>query len=182
MFLQQAAGVSEKLTDSAWYDVSKKELLAAALPGKISRQAPRFPTVLLAPVFWRVMSWWLSLQSWATFRFDDHRGIIPAQMKVSYSGLPGKLTRSRVSRPDKKLNFRLLVVRPSVYINQKDWLATGWHLLEKEAPYLRDYLLPAPTNNYRGFKRKELSYQTAFAVQSQIMSLASQHRALPHAT
>ena len=45
--------------------------------------------------------------------------------------------------------------------------------LEKEAPHLRDYLLPAPTSNFRGFKRKELSYQTAFAVQSQMISLAS---------
>ena len=42
-----------------------------------------------------------------------------------------------------------------------------------EAPYVRDYLLPAPANNYRGYKRKELTYHTAFAVQSQIVSLAS---------
>ena len=75
--------------------------------------------------------------------------------------------------PDKKLNFRFLVVHPSAYVHQKDWLATGWHLLEKEAPHLRDYLLPVPTNNFRGFKRKELSFQTAFAVQSEIVSLAS---------
>ena len=31
---------------------------------------------------------------------------------------------------------------------------TGWHLLEKEAPYSRDSLLPARANNYRGFKKK----------------------------
>ena len=85
LFLQEAAGVSEKLTDSASYDVPKK-LMAAALPGNPLRQAPRFPTILLAafednvisadvPVFWRVLSWWLLLQSWATLRFDDHRGV-----------------------------------------------------------------------------------------------------------
>ena len=50
---------------------------------------------------------------------------------------------------------------------------TGWAILRTEAPYARDYLLPAPANNYRGFKRKELTYHTAFAVQSQIISLAS---------
>ena len=27
----------------------------------------------------------------------------------------------------------------------------------KEAPYARDYLLPAPANNYRGFKKKKNS-------------------------
>ena len=41
------------------------------------------------------------------------------------------------------------------------------------APYERDYLLPAPTNNFRGFQNKELKYPTAFAVQSQLVSLAS---------
>ena len=74
VFLQEVAGVEEKLTDAALYDVTKKELLASALPGREPRQAPRFPVVLLAaleenvmaeeiPVFWRVMSWWMLLQS-----------------------------------------------------------------------------------------------------------------------
>ena len=162
----------------------KERNVGSCASGKPPRQAPRFPTVLLAafednvvsldaPVFWRVMSWWLLLQSWATLRFDDHRGIIPAEVKVSNSGLHRKLTRSKVSGPDKKLNFRLLVVHPSSCVHQKDWLVAGWNLLEKEAPYWRDYLLRAPANNYRGLRRKELSYQTAFAVQSQIISLAS---------
>ena len=143
--------MSEKLTDSALYDVSKKELLAAALPGNPPREAPRFPTILLAAfednvmsadvlVFWRAMSWWLILQSWATLRFDDHRGITPSEVNVSSSGLNGRLTRTKVSGPDKRHNFRLLVVHPSAF---------------------------------RGSKRKELTYQTAFAAQSQIISLAS---------
>ena len=41
------------------------------------------------------------------------------------------------------------------------------------APYERDYLLPAPSNNYRGFTNKELKYPTAFAIQTQNISLAS---------
>ena len=136
LFLQEAAGVSEKLTDSALYDVSKEELLAAALPGNPHRQAPRFPTVLLAAfednvmsadvrVFWHVMSWWLLLQSWATLRFDDHRGINPTEVRLTSSGLNGRLTRTKVSRPNKRHNFRLLVVHPSAHTHQKDWLVTG---------------------------------------------------------
>ena len=90
LFLQEAAGVSEKLTDSALYDVSKKELLAAALPVNPPRQAQRFPTAAFednvismdVPVFLRVMSWWLLLQSWATLRFDDHCGITPTEVSV----------------------------------------------------------------------------------------------------
>ena len=118
---------------------------------------------------------WLSIFkfAFATLRFDDHRGITTSEVTLSSSGLNGRLTRIKVPGPDKRHNFRLLVVHPSAFIHHKDWFVAGWRLLEKEAPHTRDYILPAPTNNFRGLKRKELSYQTAFAVQSQMISLAS---------
>ena len=104
---------------------------------------------------------------------DDHRGMVPSDLVVSENGLVGKLTRSKVSGPDKKLNYRLLIVHSSAYVQHKDWLVSGWEILKREAPYSRDYLLPAPSNNFRWFKRKELKYATAFSIQSQIMSLSS---------
>ena len=72
IFLQEVAGVEDMLTDSAMYAVSLKELMSQASPAKPPRQAPRFPTILLAafevfflsgdkPVFLRVLSWWLRL-------------------------------------------------------------------------------------------------------------------------
>ena len=166
------------------YAVSKKEILALARPGKAPRQAPRFPTIILGaledyvvsqetPMFWRVLSWWLLIQCWGTLRFDYHRGLLPSDFKVSESGLLAKLTRSKVSVPDKYLNFRIVVIHSSVFAQHKQWLSTSWELLLKGAPYERHYLLPAPSNNYRGFKKKELKYPTAFAIQTQIISLAS---------
>ena len=97
-FLQEVAGVEDKLTDSAMYAVSLKELMSQACPGRPPRQAPRFPTILLAafeetvcsadkPVFVRVLSWWLLLQSWDMLRFDDHRGLMPRDVTVSATGL-----------------------------------------------------------------------------------------------
>ena len=79
IFLQEVAGVEDKLTDSAMYAVSLKELMSQASPERPPRQAPRFPTILLAafedtvlsadtPVFVRVLSWWLLVQSWGTLR------------------------------------------------------------------------------------------------------------------
>ena len=47
LFLQESAGISDKFTDSALYDVTRKELFAAALPGRAPRQGPRFPSILL---------------------------------------------------------------------------------------------------------------------------------------
>ena len=74
VFLQEVAGIEDKLTDSAMYVVALKELMSQAIPGKPPCQAPRFPTILLAafedmvlavdkPVFLRVLSWWLLVQA-----------------------------------------------------------------------------------------------------------------------
>ena len=101
LFLQESAGIGDQLTDSALYDVARKELFAAALPGRAPRQAPRFPSILLGafednvmdsslPVFWRMLSWWLLFQAWSTLRFDDHRGIVPEDLEISETGLVGK--------------------------------------------------------------------------------------------
>ena len=183
IFLQEVAGIEDKLTDTALYSVSLKELLSQASPGKPPRLAPRFPTILLAafedmvlstdkPVFVRVLSWWLLVQSWGTLRFDDHRGLLPRDVILSEMGLQARLTRSKVSGSDKHLNFRAVIIHYSAYVQRKDWLAVGWGLLLKEAPHERDYLLPAPSNNFHGFKTKELKYSTAFAVQTHIISTA----------
>ena len=55
VFLQEVAGI-DKLTDTAMYSVSLKELMAQASPGKAPRQAPRFPTFLLAALEDMVLS------------------------------------------------------------------------------------------------------------------------------
>ena len=125
------------------------------------------------PLFMRVLSWWLLVQSWGTLRFDDHRGLLPRDFKISETGLLAKLSRSKVSGPEKRLNFRVVVIHSSAYVQHKNWLSIGWELLQKGAPHERDYLLPSPSNNFRGFKTKELKYATAFAVQSHVIFLAS---------
>ena len=136
IFLQEVAGIEDKLTDSAMYAVSLKELMSQAAPGRSPRQAPRFPTILLAafeemvlagdkPVFLRVLSWWLLVQSWGTMRFDDHRGLLPCDVNISAAGMQAKLTRTKVSGSDKHLNFRTVIIAPSAYVQYKDWLAVG---------------------------------------------------------
>ena len=93
VFLQEVAGVSVKHTDNTLYTVTRKEILTSALPGRPPRQAPRYPSVLLAAFeelvmdpdakqYWRIMGWWLLLQAWGTLRFDDHRGLLPADVVV----------------------------------------------------------------------------------------------------
>ena len=131
IFLQEVAGFEDKLTDSAMYAVSLKELLSQASLGRPPRQAPRFPTILLAAfedmvlsadklVFVRVLSWWLWVQSWGTLRFDDHRGLLHRDVILSEMGLQAKFTRSKVSGSDKHLNFRAVIIHSSAYVQRKD--------------------------------------------------------------
>ena len=176
--------MEDRLTDSSMYVVALKELMSQAIPGKPPRQAPRFPTILLAafedmvlaadkPVFIRVLSWWLLVQSWGTLRFGDHRGLLPREFHVSSAGLQARLTRSKVSGSDKQLGYRSVTIHPSAYVQRESWLFVGWKMLQEGAPHERDYLMPAPTSNYQGFKVKELKYSTAFAVQTHIISTAA---------
>ena len=107
VFLQEVAGVSVRDTDNALYTVTRKEIFTSALPGRPPRQAPRYPSVLLAAFeelvmdpeakqYWRIMGWWLLLQAWGTLRFDDHRGLLPADVVVDQSGMTAKLSRTKV--------------------------------------------------------------------------------------
>ena len=136
IFMQEVAGVDDRLTDAALFDVTKRELPASAFPGKPPRQAPHFLVIILAalednvvsldtPIFLRVLSWWMLLQSWATLRFDDHRGMVPSDLKVSETGLVGKLTRSKVSGPDKKL--KLPAPRRSQFSLHSFTTRNGWY-------------------------------------------------------
>ena len=78
-----------------------------------------------------------------------------------------KLTRSRVSGPEENLNFPIVVIHSSAFVEHKDWLSTGWELLLKGAPYDRDNLLPAPFKKYRertsipdGFRDSDTAHVT----------------------
>ena len=155
-------GANNDLRDAsgAWYRVTVQTHLCKIV-------------VVERPVFLRILSWWLLVQSWGTLRFDDHRGLLPREFVVTSTGLQARLTRSKVSGSDKHLNYRIVIIHPSAYIQRESWLSVGWKLLQESAPHERDYLLPAPTNNYQGFKIKELKYSTAFAVQTRVISIAT---------
>ena len=126
-----------------------------------------------APKDWRIMSWWVLLQSLGTLRFDDHRGLLPAEMVVNETGLATKLSRPKVSGPDKEQKLRLVVVAAEAYVQHSSRPISVWKLLCEAAPYVRNYLLPAPTSNYKGCRQAELQYHTAFAMQTRLLALAA---------
>ena len=124
--------MSVRHTDNALYTVTRKEILTSALPGRPPKQAPRYPSVLLAAFevlvmdpeakqYWRIMGWWLLLQAWGALRFDDHRGLLPADVVVDQGGLTAKLSHTKVSGPDKKVVYRIVVVDSAAYLQHKEW-------------------------------------------------------------
>ena len=108
-FYEEITAVPEqaRLSESTVYSLAKKEFLAAALPGKFPRQAPRFPAALLAALeetvcdldttlYYRIYGgWWVLVQCWGTLRFSDHRGLSPSDAHLDSEGFVGKLTRSK---------------------------------------------------------------------------------------
>ena len=118
--------------------------------------------------FFRIYAWWLLLQCWGTLRFDDHRGLHPTTgFSVSGNSLVAQLTRSKTIGPDRALTRRTLVVSEACYVRKLDWLSRGSELLQSQASYPRDYLLPMPSSNFKGCRQREL--HTAHALQGRVL-------------
>ena len=49
-------------------------------------------------------------------------------------------------------------------------MVTSWQLLTQEAAFDKDYLLPSPTDGFRGCRHKELKYVIGSAVQFRVLS------------
>ena len=158
--------------------------MSTALPGRPPKQAPRMLTTMLAALeqsvaqlsaqpYLRLFSWWVLLQNWGTLRFSDHRGSPPSEIKVSQIGFTARLLRSKTTGSDKQVLSRRVFISSSCYFTTPDWLKIGWDLLQSLAPFDRDCLMPAPSTHYVACKRQELRYDTAYALQSELLASLS---------
>ena len=185
VFLESMAGVpvAERFTNSQLYNVMYQELLVSTLPGRPQKQAQRVLVAMMealeglvvsrqTPQYFRSFAWWLLIQNWATLRFSDHRGIDPASVRVDETGFSALLTRSKTIGADKAIVSRPLVIDRCCYLSVSTWLQTGWKDLREMADYPRDYLMPSPSSNGHGFRKKELSYDTACAMQNRVLRMA----------
>ena len=154
---------TECITENPLYQVLYHELLSKAAPGRPTRQAPRMLVAMLRSIerlvvnegelpYVRLYSWWTLL------RFDDHRGIEFASVRVSQQGLQARLTRSKTTGSDKTALCRPVVVDSISYVSEPLWLEAGWKIMKQIADFERDYLMPAPSQNFRGARRMELRY------------------------
>ena len=185
-FLEEVAGMpkTECVTENPLYQVLYHELLSKAAPGRATRQADRMLVAMLGAIeqlvvdegelpYIRLHSWRTLLQNWATLRFDDHRGIEFASVRVSQLRLQARLTRSKTTGSDKTVLGRPVVVDSICFVSEPRWLEAGWKVMKQIADFERDYLVPAPSRNFRGARRMELRCDAGFAIQNRVLSLTT---------
>ena len=160
-FLEDVAGIDEKLTTNALYTVVYRELCHSATRAHADT-GTRYPVAVLesleelvlsesATFFLRVCAWWLLLQCWETLRFADHRGLNPRRdFEVRGNAQEARLTHSKTIIADRNLSHRLVLVSEHCYVRKQNWLTCGLQVLSKKADFQRDYLLPAPSGNLKG--------------------------------
>ena len=178
VFLESMAGVSpqDRFTDSQLYNVLYQELLVAALPGNPAKQVPRVLTAMIVglehlvvcvqtPRYYRAFAWWLLIQNWATLRFSDHRGILPSSAKIDVTGFTAQLTRLKTLGADRTVVSRPLVIDRCCFLAVAGWMQEGWRLLKDMADYPRDYLIPFPSSNGHGCRRRDAALKQDFHAQ-----------------
>ena len=87
-----------------------------------------------------------------------------------------KLTRSKTLGADQELQSRPVVIDSACFVVEETWMKQGWGLLQTLADFSRDYLMPCPSSGYLSCIKKELRYDTVFAVQHRVLSTLSQAR------
>ena len=133
---------SAKFTGTQVYSFIQREILANTLPGRLSKQAPRMLIGMLlmqeelimneaSLVYHRIYAWWIIVQSWETFRFDDHRGIRPKDVCFCWRIDVGAIdTIKDILGSDRSVRSRLIYINACCFLERKEWLvemvASSW--------------------------------------------------------
>ncbi len=89
----------------------------------------------------RLVAWWMSVSSWASFRYDDHAGLSPEDVVTSDDGVDLTLRRTKTTGPDKAVRERRTVVAKGAWLVKPHWMEAGLNLWREFAPRPREYFL-----------------------------------------
>ena len=103
----------------------------------------------------RVIAFVTLLATWACMRLDDVQNVLPETMRLSTRGLTVRMARTKTTGPDKVHGQIHAFVARKISLTGADWIYEGVQLFKHESgEYPRDYLVPAPNDNWTGFKKK----------------------------
>ena len=134
--------------------VYKLKLESQGLSG--TRGPARRPTVHLlralesfvvdgkADAYDRSLAWYRLLCTWGVTRFDDHRGMQPAQVRVAEDGLEAILCRTKTTGIGRAVQERTVRICNDAYLHDQGWLRAGYQEWMKLGLHGRDYALLLP--------------------------------------
>ena len=120
------------------------------------------------PKYDRMYSWWMLVRTWASLRFDDHRGLIPTEMSMHKGDFSAVLTRSKCSGDGKAIEALPVHISAGCYLGEPTWLQEGFGLWQR-VPADRDCLLILPSVDRESTVKVEVSYADAIAMTKAIL-------------
>ncbi len=157
-FIDHMTGVTRPAADVALVKSAFKEYMSQAPARRAGdgRPAARYLYRMLLTMEKRVMDadavtydrlicWWTLATCWCTLRFDDHRGMVPAELRQTCDGWSFDLRRSKTTGPGKQVAARPCHLSGEAHFGEKAWFSTGLRLWEEAAPFERDFMLCIPT-------------------------------------
>ena len=184
-FLERGGGVPERS------QISHDMVLRSAIDemtaqlgssGPRKRKAPQYPLALVhslefavvneaLPNYDRMYAWWMLVRTWSSLRFDDHRGLMPAEMDMKNGHLTAVLTRTKTSGQDKSVEALPVHVSSKAFLGISTWLAVGFGLWQ-QVPLDRDCFLVMPDPVRQGTVKVEVTYADAITMtKAMLMSL-----------
>ena len=107
--------------------------------------------------YMRLICWTVLLAAWGTMRMDDVQCVLPQSLKLSRRGLTLRLARTKTTGPGKLHGQCHVFVNRCCCLSGEDWMSEGFRFWELEQLcYPRDYLIPHPTENWQGVRKKLL--------------------------
>eukprot|EP00435_Cladocopium_sp_Y103_P064036 s303_g25.t1 len=103
--------------------------------------------------YFRFIGWLMLVSNWSSLRVDDAQNIQPETVRLSTRGLSFRLSRTKTTGPG-CLHGAVhgFVSRDIISITGEDWMVAGILAMQREdMRFPRDYLVPGPTKDYKGF-------------------------------
>ena len=102
-----------------------------------------------------VIAWTILVATWGCMRVDDIQCVMPETMRLSPRGFTVRMSRTKTTGPGKIHGQVHAFVHRSISLSGHDWMEEGLQLFNHEsAIFPRDYLIPAPTADWRAMRKK----------------------------
>jgi hypothetical protein len=144
-------------------------------------QAARYPISVLAALeiyvadkgrlpFKRIIAASMLFRSWGTLRLDDLQHMRRNTLRLMGDLLITELSCTKTTGPGKRVRQLPVAVAIDAQILPMQWIVEFLDLLQTYLPLDRDFLLDAPTQDFKGSSGQRLSHAQASAISKLVIS------------